>query len=100
MNLERILIEVGGEPVGIAVYEGRACRFYASSRTAAKLDKLLFPSPQAVEEACRKLGARTVLRTEGLSRRPLRDSQGTQAPADEIPTPQGGLPYDFPFMHF
>jgi hypothetical protein len=89
MNLERTLIEVGGEPVGIAVHEGRACRFFASSRAVAKLDKVLFPSPQAAEDACQK-----------LSRPQPRASQAARVPMDEMPTPRGGLPYDFPFMHF
>lgn len=55
MPLDRVLIELHGQPTGIAILEGRQCRFYAVTPTFEALDGMLFPSAGAAEEACRKL---------------------------------------------
>jgi len=57
MYIERFLVELRGEPVGVAVHEGKGCRFYAASFVVMELNKRFFPSAGAVEDACRKLVA-------------------------------------------
>jgi hypothetical protein len=58
MQIERLLIELGDEPVGVAVCEGKKFRFYAAHAGVMKLDKAIFTSPGAIENACKVLAAR------------------------------------------
>jgi hypothetical protein len=103
MQIQRTLIELRGEAVGIAVQEQRGWRFYAAVAAAHDLDKHLFASPQAIEDACRKLSApphRFSSRFFTRDRDAGAAGASSQFPAPQPPLPEGGAPYGFPFAHY